>query len=1481
MSYSGTVFLANPEVRVSELAGTVSARILRTGSLANEVKITYGVTGNTATDGQDFLGGFGTVIMPAGASEVSVPVRILDDAVGEASEVLVFSLVNVEGAGLFAPRTSRITILDNETPAPPPPAEPPLSTDYNVQQIPVLNGLNLPLSFEFSPVDPTRAYIVEKGGGIRIANMNTGQTNYVIDLSSRTNEHLDRGLIDIALHPDFVRNPYLYAFLVVDPADTAGKGGNAAPDAAGNRYSQVLRFTLDASTGYSTVVAGSEVVLLGKGGRSLADISGGGAQDFTDPTLANAISSERYVNPAAPVPLVNGFKQDYLKVDSASHAGGALAFGPDGALYVSTGDGTSFDYADPRSVDVLSVDSLSGKILRVDPLTGRGLADNPFATADVSLDSNRAKVFQSGLRNPFAMTFNAEGQLFITNTGWNSYEMINSGGPGANFGWPYFEGGDNGTLLRTPGYRDLPSANAFYDSVANGTTQITPAFRAFAHDSSAPGFQVQAITGSEGVYSGNVYPTALKGDLFFSDFSQGEVYTVDTSDRTDVKFLYFANGPVAPVHFVQGPDGYMYYADISMGQVGRLLITALPTPPAPAGAKNTTIGSGPDTLVMRISQDAYQGSALYTISVDGKQVGDVQAASGLRASGQVDVVTVLGDWATGDHEINVTFLNDAFGGTAATDRNLYIEGATYNGVAVADSNRALPAGPARIAFADTGAPTTPTPTGPTTTTIGAGPDTLVLRISQDAYQGSAQYTVSVDGVQIGGPLTAAALNGSGQSDTVNVLGNWAAGNHNVVLNYLNDTVRGTVGADRNLYVDSVTYNGAAVTGVPRNVPAGTSNFTFTEAAAPPPSAGPTTTTIGIGPDTLVLRITQDAYQGNAQYTVSVDGVRIEGVLTASALRGSGQSDTLNVLGNWAAGSHNVVVTFLNDAYGGSTTADRNLYIEGATYNGVAVSGAQQDILSGSRNFSFTEAAVPPTTPPPSGGTGSVTIGTGPDTLVMRISQDAYQGSAQYTVSVDGTQIGGALTAVALNSSGQFDTVTVLGDFAAGNHNVVVNFFNDAFAPGVSGADRNLYILGATYNGITVSNVGQIIYAGNGGFGFTETATTTPPPTPPASGTATATIGSGPDTLVLRIAQDAYNGNAQYTVSVDGTQIGGVQTATALNSSGSSDTLNVLGDFAAGNHNVVVNFLNDAYGGTATTDRNLYVKSATYNGAAVSGAQQDILSGSKAFGFTDTATTTPPASGGTGGTTIGSGADTLVLRISQDAYQGSAQYTVSVDGTQIGGTLTAATLHSTGQSDIVNVLGNFAAGNHNVVINFLNDAFAPGVAGADRNLYVDSATYNGAMVSNAGRVIYAGSSNFSFTDTATTPPATTPPTGPTTTTVGTGSDALVMRISQDFYQGSAQYTVKVDGTQVGGTLTASGLHGSNQADTLNVRGNWAPGNHSIVVEFINDAFAPGVAGADRNLYIDSATYNGATVNGAGAVLYAGTASFTVNDLSPIG
>jgi len=128
------------------------------------------------------------------------------------------------------------------------------------------------------------------------------------------------------------------------------------------------------------------------------------------------------------------------------------------------------------------------------------------------------------------------------------------------------------------------------------------------------------------------------------------------------------------------------------------------------------------------------------------------------------------------------------------------------------------------------------------------------------------------------------------------------------------------------------------------------------------AGGPVTLEAGTGPDSLVMRISQDAYQGAAEYTVSVDGKQVGGTFTASALHSSGQSDTLTLSGDWGSGAHQVSVNFLNDHWDGTATTDRNLYLGGASYDGLAVAGATANLMvSGAVTFTCADGPVAPPT----------------------------------------------------------------------------------------------------------------------------------------------------------------------------------------------------------------------------------------------------------------------------------------------------------------------------------------------------------------------------------------------------------------------------------------------------------------------------------------------------------------------------------------
>lgn len=125
---------------------------------------------------------------------------------------------------------------------------------------------------------------------------------------------------------------------------------------------------------------------------------------------------------------------------ATNHNGGALHFGPDGKLYVAVGENAYRSNAQTLS-------NLLGKILRINP-DGTIPADNPFFTE--ATGQNRA-IWALGLRNPYTFAFQPGGaRMFINDVGQSSWEEINHGIAGANYGWPITEGPTTDSRLSRP-----------------------------------------------------------------------------------------------------------------------------------------------------------------------------------------------------------------------------------------------------------------------------------------------------------------------------------------------------------------------------------------------------------------------------------------------------------------------------------------------------------------------------------------------------------------------------------------------------------------------------------------------------------------------------------------------------------------------------------------------------------------------------------------------------------------------------------------------------------------------------------------------------------------------------------------------------------------------------------------------------------------------------------------------------------------------
>ena len=351
-----------------------------------------------------------------------------------------------------------------------------------------IGGLTFPTAIAFAPNG--KVFIAQKDGHVRVWNNGTLQGADFIDISSQVNNSGDRGLLGIAVHPNFPVTPYVYLLFTYDPPTLTADGSGA-------RVNRLIRVSADAATNYNTALPNSTVIMLGT--NSIAANIGA-------PTSNDGIPSCENING------YTGYVPDCLPNDSNTHSIGTVVFGQDGALYVGIGDGSSPNYVDARALRTLEVGSLSGKILRIDPITGQGLADNPFYNGD--LNSNQSKVYNLGLRNPFRFTISPyDGMPYIGDVGWNTWEEMNTG-RGMNFGWPCYEGGSTGSVQQS-GYATSSGTFTRCSQLYNtGPAAVQAPSYAYIH---TPGVSACIIGGA--FYSGTAYPQQYQGALFYADYN--------------------------------------------------------------------------------------------------------------------------------------------------------------------------------------------------------------------------------------------------------------------------------------------------------------------------------------------------------------------------------------------------------------------------------------------------------------------------------------------------------------------------------------------------------------------------------------------------------------------------------------------------------------------------------------------------------------------------------------------------------------------------------------------------------------------------------------------------------------------------------------------------------------------------------------------------------------------------------------------------
>lgn len=330
-------------------------------------------------------------------------------------------------------------------------------------------------------------YVAERAGRIMLVRKGAKRRRPVLDIRSRVESgYAERGLLSIAPAPDFERSRLLYAYYTAE-------GGDAQ---------MIVELKLDSR---GTSVASNKGRLASRTVMRMPD-------------------------------------------RGKSHNGGLLQFGPDGYLYVGTGDGGGATGLDRNPQDLTSP---LGKILRIDPARSGSSpysvpADNPFADGP---GGKADEIYAYGLRNPWRFSIDRRsGLLAIGDVGELDVEEVNvlplAAARGANFGWSAFEGSN-----------PFPGG----DALRPGSTHVPPTYE-YPHGPGG-GF---AVTG--GVFVRDRSLPSLYGRYLFADSSLGWSRSFEVRDGQAVNLrTHRGLQRQQPVSFAQGRGGRLWLVSLTGG----------------------------------------------------------------------------------------------------------------------------------------------------------------------------------------------------------------------------------------------------------------------------------------------------------------------------------------------------------------------------------------------------------------------------------------------------------------------------------------------------------------------------------------------------------------------------------------------------------------------------------------------------------------------------------------------------------------------------------------------------------------------------------------------------------------------------------------------------------------------------------------------------------------------------------------------------
>ncbi|WP_285010619.1 PQQ-dependent sugar dehydrogenase [Pedobacter faecalis] len=247
----------------------------------------------------------------------------------------------------------------------------------------VTDQLSYPTAFAAPNDKSGRLFVCEQAGRIRIIKKGNLQTEPLLDFAPEvfmTASADERGLLGLALHPDFLKNGKLYVYF-----------SSRIPKTPGVDHKSVIReYTVSKQ----------------------------------NPDLVDKASA-----------------RDVLTINEpeSNHNGGDLKFGPDGYLYIGVGDGGAYNDLHGAYGNGQNMNTLLGKILRIDvnAVPYAIPKDNPF----VGKENMKPEIYAYGLRNPWRISFDRQdGRLFAGDVGQKNWEEVNIITKGGNFGWRVREG---------------------------------------------------------------------------------------------------------------------------------------------------------------------------------------------------------------------------------------------------------------------------------------------------------------------------------------------------------------------------------------------------------------------------------------------------------------------------------------------------------------------------------------------------------------------------------------------------------------------------------------------------------------------------------------------------------------------------------------------------------------------------------------------------------------------------------------------------------------------------------------------------------------------------------------------------------------------------------------------------------------------------------------------------------------------------------